>query len=69
MTWIRCDETPAPLGRRVLVLDRAEGVCIGEYNGRWFDGDNYDEESGRSPRLRYVSHWQPLPEPPTDLEA
>jgi hypothetical protein len=52
--------------RTLVLATSGRHVFLGLYNhGDWYDDGTPD---GRDARVTNVTHWQPLPEPPTPLE-
>jgi len=69
MEWIKCSERMPEISSRVLVAIRGKYVTNATYTS-WTGAKT---EKGRAPRfedlrgiVHQVTHWMPLPEPPTD---
>lgn len=69
MEWIKCSEQMPDIGERVLVVTR--GIYVGCASYRQREGAK--TAKGRAPRFEdfggivyNVTHWQPLPKPPTE---
>ena len=58
--WIKCSERMPLSLADVLLQSRTVGMMVG-----FLDGDHFITDSKTYP-LFVITHWQPLPEPPTN---
>jgi hypothetical protein len=56
--WISVDDRLPQANTEVLVFNRYRFIGVIEENGTWFAAVDYET-------LFNVTHWQPLPKPPT----
>lgn len=61
MEWIKCCERKPAQFIEVLVCTEDGSRYIAALNAQmnWDDGDFFDD-------IQHITHWQPLPEPPTE---
>lgn len=65
--WIPCSEMLPEDKQKVLIHTKSKGhILIAEYNSDW-STPFYSFRIGGW-KIRQVSHWMPLPEPPEDAE-
>lgn len=64
--WIRCAERMPEADKDVLFVwaPGPEGRLVEK--GRWFPGECFEDDSGNSVSVAFVTHWMPLPELPED---
>lgn len=69
MSWIKCSERMPEVDSRLLVVTHGKYVSAAAYR-QWAGAKT---EKGRAPRfedlrgiVHGVTHWMPLPEPPTE---
>lgn len=61
MEWVKCSDMMPSQFIEVLVCTEDGSRYIAALNMQmnWDDGDFFDD-------IQHVTHWQPLPEPPTE---
>jgi len=64
--WLSCKDSEPDINIHVLLYDEAEKICVGYKSS--FDGYNHHPlgDFATAAILYNVTHWMPLPEPPTN---
>ena len=68
MEWIKVSDR-LPEKYCNVIVHREDGMVMEMDYGTMFGADkmtfNYNSDIGRMDQHKYVTHWMPLPEPPT----
>lgn len=64
MTWIPVSERLPEVGVCVLTFESDGGIWVSELV-RDEKGERWTDPATGQPEIPNVTHWQPLPEPPT----
>lgn len=67
MEWVKCSDLEPAYGQSVIVSDGSD-VGVWRFRGFWPDhnGNGCSNQNSATELLREVTHWMPLPEPPTE---